>query len=129
MTSLLVRCVTPAVAAAVVLVSCLPDGTGTSSSSGGGGGGGVDGGAGDGAIASDGAAAADSGARGREGLCAAYAAATAACCNKGTSGTCSTNNPADWNAYCLTYARACTGMPTCFSTAECNTLIYCSGSC
>jgi hypothetical protein len=103
-------------------VSCLPDGTGTSSSSGGGGGGVViDGGAGDGGDT-------DSGANGREGLCAAYASATAACCAQGTE-TCTITKESDWNNFCLAAARKCTGMPTCFSGADCNTLVYCSGAC
>ena len=106
-----------------LVASCLPDATGTSSSGGStssGGGVAVDGG-GDGGTSDIPAA--------RVTLCAQYAAATANCCNQGVGGTCATNNQADLNAYCIKYARQCTGMPTCFSGPDCNSLIYCGGSC
>jgi hypothetical protein len=126
MTSPLVRRVTLIAAFVGIFVSCLPDGGGTSSSSGGGGGVIIDGGASDGA-ASD-AGEIDSGANGREDLCAAYASATASCCVQGAE-TCRTSSESDWNNFCLGFARKCVGMPTCFTGTDCNTLVFCGGSC
>ena len=65
---------------------------------------------------------------GYEGLCAAYAQSTSNCCLQGAE-TCSTTKADDWYAYCLGFARRCAGMPTCFSGSDCNTLVYCAGSC
>ena len=104
---------------ALVVVGCLPEGTGTSSSSGGGVV--VDGG--------DGGEAGPDVPADRAALCQSYGNATASCCAQGAGGTCPASTPAYWNDHCLKSARACTGMPTCFSGRDCNTLIYCGGAC
>ena len=103
--------------------ACLPEGTGTSSS--GGGGVVIDSGSGEGGSDSGtGGVSAD-----RIALCAQYAQLTASCCAQGTAGPCATSDAKGLNDICLGYARRCTGMPTCFAGSDCNTLIYCSGSC
>ncbi len=100
-------------------VGCLPDGAGTSSS------GGALRDGGEGGSASD---APDVPAA-RVALCQQYGDATASCCQRGVGGVCPASTPAYWNDVCLRAARTCTGMPTCFSGPDCNSLIYCSSPC
>lgn len=108
---------------ACAFVACIPDASSTgSSSSSAAGGGGVSTDGGSGGDAADGVSA------NRQALCAAYAQSTVTCCAQGTI-PCSSSNAADYNNYCLKYAKTCAGMPTCFSGTDCNTLIYCAGSC
>jgi len=112
------------IAVIAFFVGCLPDTNTSSSSSSSASGGGVAVDGGDGGGGSDSAPSPT----GYEGLCAAYAQSTSNCCLQGAE-TCSTTKADDWYAYCLGFARRCAGMPTCFSGSDCNTLVYCAGSC
>jgi hypothetical protein len=111
------------IAAFAAVAACIPDSTtGSSGGTSGSSGGAVDGGEGG---ADEGGSSVDPT---RAALCDAYAQATAQCCDA-APGTCPQTGTAVWKNHCIQYAASCPSMPTCFDASDCNTLMYCSGSC